>query len=115
MRNKGVAIVLCLFLGGLGVHKFYLGENVGGIFYLLFCWTFIPSLLALFDLFGILFMSDRDFNYKFNKMISEGYSGGAVSAKDATGALSDLKKLYEQGVITAEEYEQKRKKLLDNL
>ncbi len=37
---------------------------------------------------------------------------GAVSAKDATGALQDLKKLYDQGVITAEEYEEKRKILL---
>lgn len=114
MKNRGVAIVVCFFLGGLGIHKFYLGQNLAGIVYLLFCWTFIPGLIAFVEFFMLLFMSDREFDAKFNGN-SGRFAGGAVSAKDATSALGDLKKLYEQGVITAEEYEQKRRKLLDQL
>ncbi|MDJ0673890.1 MAG: NINE protein [Calothrix sp. MO_167.B42] len=108
MRNKTIAALLCFFLGGVGIHKFYLGQNLLGILYILFCWTLIPSLIAFVEFFLLIFMPDDEFNMKFNKT----KSGGAISAKDATSALADLKKLYDSGVITAEEYEEKRQKLL---
>ncbi|MDJ0733621.1 MAG: NINE protein [Nostocaceae cyanobacterium] len=110
MKNKITAALLCFFLGALGVHKFYLGQNLAGILYLLFFWTFIPSIIAFVEFFLLILMSDDDFNRKFNNMVTK--SGGAISAKDATSALADLKKLYDSGVITAEEYEDKRQKLL---
>jgi TM2 domain-containing membrane protein YozV len=66
MKNKLTATVLTLFLGGIGIHKFYLGKSVQGILYMLFCWTFIPSILAFFEFFGLLFMSDNSFNMKYN-------------------------------------------------
>ena len=59
MKNKTTAGLLALFLGGLGAYKFYLGQGVAGAFYLLFCWTFIPSIIAFFGLdhrFGQLLM-----------------------------------------------------------
>lgn len=34
-KNKWVAFLLCLFLGGLGAHKFYEGKILLGILYLL--------------------------------------------------------------------------------
>ena len=33
-RNRVVAIILCLLLGMLGIHKFYLGKNGQGVLYL---------------------------------------------------------------------------------
>ena len=33
-RQKGVAVVLALFLGGFGVHRFYLGQIGMGVVYL---------------------------------------------------------------------------------
>jgi TM2 domain-containing membrane protein YozV len=66
MKSKFTAIVLAFFLGGIGIHKFYLGKSVQGILYLIFCWTFIPALLAFFDFLGLLFMSDHVFNVKYN-------------------------------------------------
>ena len=33
LRNKWVAIALCLFLGFVGGHKFYEGKIVGGLLY----------------------------------------------------------------------------------
>ncbi|WP_312341406.1 TM2 domain-containing protein [Chryseobacterium binzhouense] len=66
MKSKFTAAMLALFLGGLGIHRFYLGQNKRGIFYLLFCWTFIPSLIACIDFFAFIFMSEDNFNYKYN-------------------------------------------------
>lgn len=48
-KSVGVAIVLAILLGHFGAHKFYLGQPGLGVLYLLFCWTFIPSLVALIE------------------------------------------------------------------
>ena len=37
-KNKLAAALFALFLGGLGIHKFYLGQVWQGILYLVFCW-----------------------------------------------------------------------------
>lgn len=58
-KDATVAILLAPFLGGLGAHHFYLG-NVGiGILYAVFVWTFIPSLIALIELFTLKGRVDR--------------------------------------------------------
>ena len=31
IKSKTTAILLCLFLGGVGAHRFYLGRTKGGI------------------------------------------------------------------------------------
>jgi TM2 domain-containing membrane protein YozV len=66
MKSKSTAALLTFFLGGLGIHRFYLGQNVIGILYLVFCWTFIPALIAFIDFFIFIFMSESRFNYKYN-------------------------------------------------
>lgn len=53
--NKGVYIGLCLILGGIGAHHFYAGKWFRGFLYVAFCWTWVPVLLALFDLLGAMF------------------------------------------------------------
>ena len=40
VKNKWVAFLLCLFLGCLGVHKFYEGKIGMGILYLFTCGLF---------------------------------------------------------------------------
>ena len=52
-KNPTTAVVLALFLGGLGVHKFYLNQAGLGVLYLLFCWTYIPGVIALVEAFMI--------------------------------------------------------------
>ena len=49
MKNRQTAIILALFLGGLGTHWLYVGKHWKALVYLLFCWTFIPAVMALFD------------------------------------------------------------------
>ena len=64
-KSKGVAILLALFLGGFGIHKFYLNQVFWGILYLLFCWTFIPAVISLFEVIILLFMNESEFNRRF--------------------------------------------------
>lgn len=55
MVHKGLYIILALFLGGVGIHKFYAGKFFQGFLYLALCWTGIPLVLSLFDTIGGLF------------------------------------------------------------
>ncbi len=52
-RSPTTALVLCLLLGGFGAQEFYFGRHRSGVLRLIFCWTLIPAVLALFDLPGI--------------------------------------------------------------
>lgn len=52
-KNPTTAVLLALFLGGVGAHKFYLGQTGLGIVYLLFCWTTIPGWIALIEAFSL--------------------------------------------------------------
>jgi len=61
VKSKIVAGILALFLGGIGVHKFYLGKIGMGIIYLLFCWTGIPSIIAFIE--GIIYLCSNDENF----------------------------------------------------
>lgn len=47
--NKTLYLVFCFILGGFGVHKFYVKRYVQGVFYLIFCWTWIPVIISLIE------------------------------------------------------------------
>jgi TM2 domain-containing membrane protein YozV len=63
-KSKTTAGILAILIGGLGIHRFYLGQW-WGIFYLLFIWTFIPILISIIE--GIVFLctSDENWNQKY--------------------------------------------------
>ncbi|WP_297278490.1 TM2 domain-containing protein [uncultured Brachyspira sp.] len=70
MKKRIYAILfsaLSLFFAGIGIQKFYLGQIKRGILYVLFFWTFIPYLLCIIDLLKFIFMSDEQFNLKYNR------------------------------------------------
>ena len=50
-RDEVVGILLALFLGGFGMHHFYLRRTGLGILYCCFCWTRIPWILGFIECF----------------------------------------------------------------
>ena len=69
MKSKAVAVLLALFLGGIGMHKFYLGKPLWGIIYLVFCWSYIPSIISFVE--GIIYLctSENEFQAKYGKEV----------------------------------------------
>jgi len=65
-KSRVTAGVLALLLGGIGVHRFYLGQW-WGLFYALYFWTWIPAIASLIE--GIVFLctSDASWDAKYNK------------------------------------------------
>lgn len=43
-KSALIGIILAVFLGTFGVHKFYQGKHFWGIVYICFCWTGIPTI-----------------------------------------------------------------------
>lgn len=76
-KSPTTAVLLALFLGGLGAHKFYLGKTFAGILYILFCWTTIPAWIALFEAFGIAGTTAK-FNESKAQEYYAMYSGGHI-------------------------------------
>jgi TM2 domain-containing membrane protein YozV len=64
-KSRVAAALLAFFLGGFGIHKFYLGRVGQGILYLLFCWTLIPAFIAFVEFIVYLCMSDETFRAKY--------------------------------------------------
>lgn len=126
MKSKTITILLAFFLGGIGAHRFYLGQTGLGLLYLVFFWTFIPGLIAIIDIICFLVMSDEEFDQKYNLLYMDSKSqqephSGAFSYnmgnanRQNTSVAEEIKKLYElkeKGIITEEEFEQKKKDLL---
>ena len=63
-KSKIAAALFGIFLGSLGIHKFYLGNIGTGILYLLFCWTAIPGIVGFIEGLVYLCQSDADFAKK---------------------------------------------------
>lgn len=65
-KKKSTAALLALFTGIVGGHKFYLGEATAGCIYFMWCWTFIPFLISLYEAIVLLEMSTTTFNMTYN-------------------------------------------------
>ena len=67
IKERMVAGILAILLGGFGIHKFYLDDMNMGLIYLLFCWTGIPQILGLIE--GIMYLTatDEEFQEKYVK------------------------------------------------
>ena len=57
-KNKTTALLLCIFLGGLGVHRFYVGKAGTGVLYL--CTGGVLGIGWIIDIVRIATGSFRD-------------------------------------------------------
>ena len=46
--NKTLYVLCSLFLGGVGIHKFYADKVWQGVLHLVFFWTTIPTIISIF-------------------------------------------------------------------
>ncbi len=88
-KDEVVGVLLALFLGGFGIHRFYLGQTGAGVLYLIFCWTGIPSIVAFIECF---FMPGRvrAYNTAQAQMIVAGIAGSAPPAYAAAPPLQTI-------------------------
>jgi TM2 domain-containing membrane protein YozV len=50
-KDEVVGVLLALFLGSFGIHRFYLGQTGAGVLYLVFSWTGIPAIVGFIECF----------------------------------------------------------------
>jgi TM2 domain-containing membrane protein YozV len=165
MKSKTTAAVLAIFLGGLGIHRFYLGKTGSGFVYLILqvlCFigivlspflAIVDPLLILSTLAGtpafllslllcligfiegiVLLCKDQE---TFDKEYNNGYtmqqrpfasqkrcqnaapqpstsqSNVTKTVKTKTDMLMELKELLDKGILTKEEFETEKQKILD--
>ena len=63
-KNRVTAGVLALLLGGLGLHKTYLGAYGTALIYLALCWTGLPMLVSFIEGARYLSLTDAEFKSK---------------------------------------------------
>ncbi len=120
MKDKSTAGILALFLGGLGAHKFYLDRPLQGIIYLVFCWTFIPGIIAFFESLTYFFNDQEWFNRKYNGNVQhiQNYHVSTPTASTSAQAVDELEKLgslLDKGILTQSEFDQKKEVLLKKI
>lgn len=111
MKSKMVAILLSVLLGGLGIDRFYLGYTGMGVLKLLTAGCF--GILYIYDIIMIC-------TGKLKPADGSDYEDetGAPAAARVDGvenqvaALEKLAKLHQQGILTDEEFNQKKADLL---
>ncbi|HEY9902201.1 MAG TPA: NINE protein [Candidatus Sericytochromatia bacterium] len=125
-KNRRVAALLA-FAGAVapvcGLHKFYLGQPLWGILYLLLWGTHIPQIACAIEGVWYLAQGSDEFDRNFNLAIMPGAS--SVSTQSAgvdpaqVGAIADalrqLDSLRQEGLMSEYEFEQKRRQLLDRI
>ena len=119
-RNIQVAAILALVgivLPVAGFHKFYLGQPLWGIVYLLLSWTPIPHIASAIDAVWYLTQASSRFDSNFNSS-SALLSPALITSQPMTSiaeSIRELDKLRADGLISEYEFEQKRRQWLDRV
>lgn len=121
-KNKLTAILLSIFAGGLGIDRFYLGYTTLGVVKLLTLGG--CGIWALIDLIMICTGSLRpadgspwEEEIRATQVQAAAPVQPAAVNNDATNieALEKLAKLHEQGILTDDEFQQKKSELLTKI
>ena len=118
-KSRSIAAILD-FSGTLtisGLHKFYLGQPLWGILYVLLSWTPIPKVASAIE--GVWYLTQEE--ETFDRYFNLGESVTKVSpqvgnqVESVANALRELEALRQDGLISEYEFEQKRRQMLDQI
>jgi TM2 domain-containing membrane protein YozV len=117
-KNRQVAVILA-FAGVVipvaGFHKFYLGQPLWGIVYLLLSWTPIPHIASAIEAVWYLTQASVHFDDNFNSItpIVQALPTSSQPMISMADSIRELDKLREDGLISEYEFEQKRRQWLE--
>ncbi|ARV60371.1 hypothetical protein BZZ01_18610 [Nostocales cyanobacterium HT-58-2] len=118
-KNRSIAAILA-FSGTLtisGLHKFYLGQPLWGLLYVLLSWTPIPKVASAIEGVWYLAQDEEAFDRHFN--LGKSAIRNSHSPSNQVGAIAEalreLESLRQDGLISEYEFEQKRRQLLDHI
>ena len=118
-------MLLCFFLGGLGIHRFFVGKTGTGILMLitfggLGIWWLIDLIMIAIGSFtdiegrAITYQSANTANTAPSTHVPEKVVE-APPAKDLPAEIEKLADLKDKGIITEEEFQQKKQELLERI
>ncbi|AFZ30945.1 NINE protein [Gloeocapsa sp. BRSZ] len=126
LKSRKIAALLA-FSGTVipiaGLHKFYLGQPLWGVLYLLLSWTPIPRVASAIEGVWYLAQDEEEFDRNFNNSEGNIEVFAATPNQSATphrvsaiaDALRQLDDLRQDGLISEYEFEQKRRQLLNKI
>ena len=120
-KKRTIAVGLALVgtvLPIAGLHKFYLGQSGWGLCYLLLSWTPIPHVASAVEGLWYLAQDRNEFDQNFNPATLDAVSSDGVAPEQVTAiadALRSLDQLRQDGLISENEFETKRRSLLDRI
>ena len=112
-KNKSTALIFSVLLGGFGVDRFYLGYTGIGILKLLTggCFGILWIVDIVFLLTGKLVPADgSEWDEDAPLFGSNNRTGKTVDSADE---ILKFKELLDAGAITQEEFERKKKEILE--
>ena len=118
-------MLLCFFLGGLGIHRFFVGKTGTGILMLitfggLGIWWLIDLIMIAIGSFtdiegrAITYQSANTANTAQSTRVPEKVVE-APPAKDLPAEIEKLADLKDKGIITEDEFQQKKQELLERI
>ena len=125
-KDITTAGILGIFLGGLGIHRMYLGFVGIGLLQLVLTiftfgiaglWGFIEGILILVqddwtDSEGRLLRGNEKGQQAYYGDISSGLKPPIAGNENKFQQLKELNELKEQGIITQQEFDREKRKLL---
>ncbi len=116
-KNRKIAIALALLSAITpipGLQKFYLGQPLWGVIYLLLWSSPMVRIACAIDAVWYMIQDLEQFDSQFNGITTGQFTINEVQKVNAIAeALRELNSLREDGLITEYEFEQKRRQLLE--
>ena len=102
-------LLLCIFLGGLGVHRFFVDKMGTGVLMLV-----TLGGLGIWWIIDIILIVTNSFEDSEGRVIAYQPAGTAnrEPAKDIPAEIEKFAELKDKGIITEEEFDKKKKELL---